>query len=806
MPEYQNGNNIPQVPNQNKSELFSLSLRDLFYKYVRFLPVFILSVAFALFISYVYLRYATPYYNITGSMHIKSEPQNTRTDKYDDIFLNAKTLNIQSEIEVLKSRPLMERVVKKLGINISYYAVGKIKSQNIYKVSPIELRCYKIYDSSRSFSLNLTFSGNKFKINNGSKEYNLGDTLRRAAGEMSINLVPGSTTLSKEYEITWQSVSSAAGAFAAGLQVQPKAAGTGILNLSMIMPNGQLGVDIINKVMVEYDSVTIQEKNIQAERQIKFMSERLDTLDKEIEEIQTELLRRRQKSGLIDLERQSGSYFTTIMETDRLINAESTRQNQVEQIEQYLSKDENKFREFKLAPTSLGLEDLTLNTLIEAYNTEQAKRTNNLEGNVPPQNPIIKQSESQIEFLRDKILENIGNIKKQVNTSIALLKKQSGIAQEQVKLLPEKSKEILEIERQLVVKQDLYNVLQKKKEETSIARESQISNSKIINKALASGQPVKPNKRMIQILAILLGIGLPAMFVFIREVLNDKIATRFDIEKITPAPILGEIGHSYSEKALVVTKTTRKMVAEQFRIIRSNLQYILGRLEKPVILVSSSFSGEGKSFVSTNIGAVLSLAGKKTIVLEFDIRKPKILSALEISKKPGITNYLVGKAELKDLPLAVPEYENLYILPCGPIPPNPAELLLDPRVSEMFAWLKENFDVVIIDTAPVGMVSDAQTLGKFADCTLYIVRQGYTFKKQVALIDEFYQEQKLPKVSIIINDVKVKPGYGYYGYGRYGYGYGYGSNYGYYEEETPKGSFLDRILGMLDLKKIFGKK
>lgn len=247
------------------------------------------------------------------------------------------------------------------------------------------------------------------------------------------------------------------------------------------------------------------------------------------------------------------------------------------------------------------------------------------------------------------------------------------------------------------------------------------------------------------------------------------------------------------------------MVAEQFRIIRSNLQYVVGKTEKPTILVTSSFSGEGKSYVSTNMGAVLALAGKKTIVLEFDIRKPKVLSGLGISKGPGITNFLVGKGNLQDYIKPVPEHDNLFVLGCGPVPPNPAELLLDPRLDELFAWLKQNFDVVIIDTAPVGMVSDAMTLGKYADCTLYLVRQGHTFKKQVVLIDEFYKEDKLPKVSIIINDVKLKPGYGYYGYGRYGYGYGYG--YGsYYEEEVAPPSISERLFNMLDIRRLFRKK
>jgi len=241
------------------------------------------------------------------------------------------------------------------------------------------------------------------------------------------------------------------------------------------------------------------------------------------------------------------------------------------------------------------------------------------------------------------------------------------------------------------------------------------------------------------------------------------------------------------------------MVAEQFRIIRSNLQYVLAKSEKPVILITSSFSGEGKSFVSTNLAAVMALAGKKTIILEFDIRKPKIMSGLKLQKKTGITNFLLGKSSIDELPVLVPGYDNLFVLPCGPVPPNPSELLLEDKVAELFAYLKQYFDAIIIDTAPVGMVSDAMTLSKFADCTLYIVRQGHTFKKQVILIDEFYTESKLPKISIIINDVKLKPGYGYYGYGRYGYGYGYGQ--GYYEEETAPKTFFDKTMDLLDPRK-----
>lgn len=360
------------------------------------------------------------------------------------------------------------------------------------------------------------------------------------------------------------------------------------------------------------------------------------------------------------------------------------------------------------------------------------------------------------------------------------------------------------MQREIEGKQDLYKLLAAERERQAILKSATVANSEVVNRAYPNSVPVTPNKKAVRILAVLLGLGLPVLAIFAAEVLNDKVSTRFDVERLTSAPILGEIGHSYSDKVLVVNKTTRSMVAEQFRIIRSNQQYILNKAQS-TILVTSSFSGEGKSYISTNMGAVLALAGKKTIILEFDIRKPKILSGLGLNKGAGITNYLIGKVELKDVIQQVPEHENLFVLGCGPIPPNPSELLLTDKVTEMFKWLKENFDIVLVDTAPVGMVSDAMTLGKYADSTLYLVRQGHTFKKQVALIDEFYKEGKLPKLSIIINDVKMQAGYGYYGYGRYGYGYGYG--YGsYYEEEVPPQNFIERVFAWLDVTRFFKKK
>ncbi|MBK6382081.1 MAG: polysaccharide biosynthesis tyrosine autokinase [Chitinophagaceae bacterium] len=612
------------------------------------------------------------------------------------------------------------------------------------------------------------------------------------------------TPASNDYEVQWQPTASAAGGYASAIQVMPKSPGTGILTVSMRTPNSQLGADIINTLMKEYSDYSVEQKKLSSDQTLAFIDDRLTTYGIKLDSVQKLYLEYQVKYNLIDAPTQSGSYFDIIGQADKTINEETLRKSVADMVDEYLADKKNAYREVPVVPSSLGLEDATLNELVGTYNAVQLERQKLLNGNVPVAHPLVQEATGQIEKLRISIRENLKNIKSSLNNSVSRLRQRSGISEAQLKAMPVKVKELAEIQGKVETFQALYKLLQEKKEETAISRAATTANSNIIDRAYPSTIPVKPNRRTIQIMAILLGLAIPALVIFLGEVLNDKVSTRFDIEKITVAPILGEIGHSYSDNVLVVNKTTRSMVAEQFRIIRSNLQYVLNKKEKSTILVTSSFSGEGKSYISTNMGAVMALAGKKTVILEFDIRKPKILSGLGLPKGPGITNYLIGKAELKDLIKPVPDHENLFVLGCGPIPPNPSELLLDQKVEDMFAWLKENFDVVLVDTAPVGMVGDAMTLGKFADSTLYLVRQGHTFKKQVAMIDEFYKDQKLPKVSIIMNDVKLKPGYGYYGYGRYGYGYGYG--YGsYYEEETPPANFLEKIINWFDIRRFFKK-
>jgi capsular exopolysaccharide synthesis family protein len=784
-------------------ESANLSIKDIFFKYIRFLPLFVISVALSLLVAYVYLRYITPIYRATGSLIIKNDQPLKGSEKFDQVFTSDNTNNIQNEIEVLKSRPLMERVVKALDLNFTYYAKGKIKEMDVYKTCPFYVEAFEIADSSNPFNLIINFvNSSSFTVNGGKNQFTMGQVFRNEYGVFRL-MRRNFDALNNIYRINWAPTYSIASALANALQVSPKSQGTGILVLQLDADNPQLTAEVINQTMKEYQDLTLEDKNATNLRSKAFIDDRLKVVSHELDSINSRRLAFMRENNIVDPEAQSTSYLNSITETDKGINQQRTQLEIAQMIDNYLS---NKQNSFDPVPSTLGIADPTLNTMIAAYNVAQLEHKSLIDGNVPKGNVLVKEKEDQIEKLRENILENLRNIKSSLNTSLQNLQQQNNSSLTQIKTLPAKQQVLEDIKRQQASKLAVYNYLMEKQEETAIALASNITSSKTLDQAVANSVPVSPNKRSIQLIAIFIGILLPALFIFVLELLNDKVTTRHDIERLTAATIIGEVGHAHGKDTLVVKNNNRGVVAEQFRIIRSNLQYVLNNIQKPVVLVTSSFSGEGKSFVSTNTGAVMALAGKKTIILEFDIRKPKVLSQLHMSKKPGLTNYLLGKISVEQLPVPVEGNEFLYVLPCGPVPPNPAELLLDPKLNDLFVYLRQNFDVIVMDTAPIGMVSDALTLSKFADCTLYIVRQGHTYKKQIGLVDEFYREGKLPKISIVLNDIKLHAGYGYYGYGRYGYGHGYGYGSGYFDDEEMPPTMLNKWFGWLDIKKWNHKK
>lgn len=778
----------------NQRPKLTISPRELFFRYIRYLPWVIISVSLALVGAYIKLRYSTPIYNVAGKLLVTTQTPMGGRDKFDDIFsMQSSNNKLNDEIEIIKSRNMATRVIRSLGLQKQVYNKGKIRSSIIHSADiPFNFDILSITDSSFGFNVLVTFVGeDQFLLNEKPQKHFFNETINfpNVSFRITANGRDRRTFGSNDFIITWQPAENLAPGLSNGINVGRINEVTNVLNLAYSTENPRQGVDVVNQYMKEYQQASLEDKKQIAAQTLSFIDEQLDTVFYELGGVEKNLQKYREKNRIFRPEAQAELTLNEFSDNLKEQSIIGVKLKVTDYLINYLSDSKN---QFSLIPSTLGIEDPTLLQQTSQFNKLMLEREAALK-TTPSSNPRIVSMEGIIEKLRLDMIESLKNIRQAQSLIMEQLSGKSRETNRVITSIPSKEKQMLEVTRQQSILQELYQYLLQKKLETAIASASTISNIKVLEPAIESNVPVSPNKKGLYIMALFIGIAIPVGFIFIREYLDDKVKSKNDIQQSTDAPVLGEIGHADQSNALVVTRNNRKVIAEQFRVVRSNLQYVLPKVEKPVLMVTSSFSGEGKSFISTNLGAVLALSGKRTAILEFDIRKPKILKGLGLNERKGITNYIVGSLDLQEVIHPVPDVENLYVIPCGPVPPNPAEMLLNEKVDQLFAELKKNFDAIIIDTAPVGLVSDAITLGRYADSSVYIVRHGYTMKKQIQLIDDLYRNNKLPHLSIIINDIQAQGGYGGYGYGDYGYGYGYGygtekNGTGYFEHEAGKPS------------------
>jgi len=418
------------IVNQNKSELWNLSFRDLFFKYVRFLPVFVLSVAFALLGAYLYLRYTVPIYQVGGSIIIKSDQAGGRNDKVEELFAGNRTQNIQNEIEILKSKPLMQRVVDKLNLQFSYYAIGKIKTVNVYRQGAFIVNTIQLIDSSKPFSFKVKILNRKeFTINKEQRILKFGEAFKTSSGIFSFSKNYDFSG-GNDYNVIWSPTASAASSFAGALQIFPKSPNTGILSITMKTPNAQLAADIINKLMEEYGNYSIEQKKQSSDQILTFIDDRLIDYGRKLDSVQKMYLSFQTKYNLIDAETQQGTYFDVISQADKSSNEQTISLNVAGMLDDYLSDKKNEFNKV-VVPSTLGIEDATLNELVSNYNKAQIGRQELLDANIPPENPLVKEANGQIEKLRLSIKENLRNIKSSGNQAISRFKERSNIGETQ---------------------------------------------------------------------------------------------------------------------------------------------------------------------------------------------------------------------------------------------------------------------------------------------------------------------------------------------------------------------------------------
>lgn len=561
------------------------------------------------------------------------------------------------------------------------------------------------------------------------------------------------------------------------LSIAPTSKTTSVVVISLENTNTRRGRDYINKLLEMYNINANNDKNEVAQKTAEFIDERIGIISKELGSTEQDLENFKRSAGITDLSSEAQIALTGNAEYEKKRVENQTQINLVMDLQRYM-----KGNEYEVLPSNIGLQDAASAGAIDRYNQMLVERKRLLRTSTE-NNPTIINLDTSIRAMRTNVQATLDATLKGLQITKEDLAREASRYSRRINDAPTQERQFVSIARQQEIKSGLYLMLLQKREENAITLAATANNAKIIDEALADDNPISPKKTIVYLAALVLGVGLPVGVIYLIGLTKFKIEGRADVEKLTSLPVVGDIPLADEKTgSIAVFENQNNLMSETFRNVRTNLQFMLEN-GKNVILVTSTISGEGKSFISANLAISLSLLGKKVVIVGLDIRKPGLNKVFNIPKKEhGITQYLTNTtANLMDFVQPSDINKNLFILPGGTVPPNPTELLARGGLEKAIETLKANFDYVILDTAPVGMVTDTLLIGRVADLSVYVCRADYTHKAEFTLINELAENNKLPNLCIAVNGLDLnsrKYGY-YYGYGKYGKYYGYGKRYGY---------------------------
>ncbi|CAM3758877.1 polysaccharide biosynthesis tyrosine autokinase [Mucilaginibacter galii] len=737
---------------------------------------FLLSIFFCLMLAYIYAYFAATSWSVASKILVvdeknspKSAVSGTLSGDVGSLF-SAKS-SADNEIQVLKSRTLMKKTVDAMQLNIRTYLKTGLKANEIFEDAPFNVSIAYKADTivNRTYDIEI-LPGNRFSISNSNENLKLnakfGEVIKLNQYNLLLRNKPALKTGVK-FEISIQSPDAAVLDFSKnfGVALSDKQATT--IDLSLIYSNPAKGEAILNKIMQIYLQSNLQNDKQIADSTMAFIDSRIVLVSKELNNIEKQFEEYKKENNIANISEQSKALVTSASDYYDKLTQQETQLTVISDIERTLSNPKNK----NFIPSSLiNSTDQSFGQGIVAYN-ELLRSRDKATLSYTDGNPVIQNLDQQIDNSRINLLNNIETYKKGLQLGKSELQKQNSGFTGQLKELPGKERNYLDFSRQQNLKQELYLFLLQKREETAISRNSTISSSRIIDTAKSDFSPFKPQKSIIYLMGVVIGILLPALFLFVKELFNIQISSKSDIEKATNATILGEIGHNSDKQSLVTGVNSRSVISEQFRSLRTNLHFVLDSSKSNVLLFTSSMSGEGKSFLSLNIGSALALTNKRVVFLEMDLRKPKLSESMGLSNDNGYTNYAISDDEnfdYKKLLKPLSFNENCYLISSGPIPPNPAELLENGKLEKLINYLKVEFDYIIVDCAPIGLVTDALMIEKYSDLTFYVIRQGYTYKSQLAIVNDL-KNGKVKNLYLIVNDIPAQKG----GFSAYGQAYGH---------------------------------
>ena len=791
---------------QCETEDEKIDIQQLLFKYIIHWPWFVGAVLVCLIGAWIYLRMATPVYNISATVLIKDDKKGGNTGSMvglEELGLSgliSSSQNIDNELEVLRSKTLVKEVINLLNLYVSYTDEDGFPSKNMYKTSPVLVsltpqEAEKLTDPMVVEMALYGEGGLEVNVTVGDKEYQklfekLPAVFPMDEGTLAFFQSPDSLSLKKDTmeassnirHITAKikSPMKVARAYCENLKIEPTSKTTSVAVISLKNSSLQRGQDFINQLLEMYNRNTNNDKNEIAQKTAEFIDERINIISKELGSTEANLENFKRNAGITDLTSEAQIALTGNAEYEKKRVENRTQISLIEDLRKYIRGNE-----YEVLPGNIGLQDPGLVATIERYNEMLVERKRLLRTSTE-NNPTIINLDTSIRAMKSNVQATLDGSLKGLLITKADLEREASRFSRRISDAPGQERQFVSIARQQEIKAGLYLMLLQKREENAIALAATANNAKIIDEAIADDIPVSPKRRMIYLIALVLGIGIPVGIIYLIGLTKFKLEGRADVEKLTTIPIVGDIPltdeKNEKDGSIAVFENQNNLMSETFRNIRTNLQFMLQN-DKKVILVTSTVSGEGKSFISANLAISLSLLGKKVVIVGLDIRKPGLNKVFRLStKEKGITLYLANpETDLMSLVQPSDINQNLYILPGGTVPPNPTELLARDGLDKAIEILKKSFDYVVLDTAPVGMVTDTLLIGRVADLSVYVCRADYTHKVEYTLINELAEEKKLPNLCTVINGVDLKRrkyGY-YYGYAKYGKYYGYGKRYGY---------------------------
>lgn len=818
-------NNIQNKEGINESS--NINIAEILYKMLSKWHWFVISIIVAFIGAFIITKYSTPQYEAKATLLIKSNNEILNSMDMAGSFMGGRGMvNFQNEIGTIQSLAMVKRTVKALGFYTNYYQKVNFKNADIYKASPFEVTLDLYKTQAIGVVIDVKLKNNNscvisYKAKNNVPIYDYAED-HVVVGE-NINIPEREITLKygewfekdgmkfkidlkdpekwnsnyskMDYAFVINDLDAVANQFrATNIELLKKE--SSIISIKYVHENKKKAEDFVNMLCKIYIDQTFEEKNYLHVATINFVNSQIENIADSLSLVESRKEAFQKVNNTLSLTNDAQYIYQRTNELE-VKRAEAYTQNAYyDALEEYINKAD--LEEGVAVPTTMGIQDPILNNLVSTLTTLVLERQR-LSTTLTPKSPKMKELSLQIETTRKQIQESLRTIKKHSEITQKELRRQQNLLQVEIDKLPTTQRNMINIERQFKFNDVIYSFLYQKRAEAEIAKNAALPDHKVVDKAQHAVK-IYPKTSSNYLIALLIGLIVPGGYIFIRYITNNTINGKDDLEKISNAPILGYIPQIPDEyNKMIVLDKPKSQITEAFRSIRTNIKYILhdeNATEGQVILVTSSLPNDGKSLFSMNLASVFSLSGKKTILVGYDLRKPKLHKVFHVDGTKGITSYLIGRNSYEEI-IQHTEFDNLDVLVSGPVPPNPSELVDSDKNRDLIKQLRKQYDYIILDTPPVSLIADAQCLAKESDINIFVVRSGQTDKGVLKISLAEMIERSNVKVNFVINGIEnamQKYGYGSrygsrygygYGYGGYGYGkgYGYGYGYGYFDED-----------------------